>query len=275
MLDATLKPRNQSYLKSIEMKNNLKILIVSIMYLITLISCEKNDDLNTSFDDVKIKQIIIEETNYTDTISFEYNENDLLIKGVHCGGMYFTNEYDSLNRLIRTNRFNSTGLYHYFTFQYDSNTITRIRYQYYPYTDSWGGDNEKSVYCYNSQNQCERIDYYNKDDNENWIKSDYYTLCNWSSGNLIELKNFNGNNIDHTEKYQYDNKLNPEKLLDYIISPWTKSKNNPISILTAYSDGRETSTTFNYTYNEFGYPIKKDRIDDVGTHTEKYEYEFQ
>ena len=44
VLHETLKPRNQSYLKSIEMNNNLKILIVSIMYLITLISCEKKDE---------------------------------------------------------------------------------------------------------------------------------------------------------------------------------------------------------------------------------------
>jgi len=45
VLDTTLKPRNQSYLKSVEMNNNLKILIVSII-LITLISCEKKDEYN-------------------------------------------------------------------------------------------------------------------------------------------------------------------------------------------------------------------------------------
>jgi hypothetical protein len=173
------------------------------------------------------------------------------------------------------NRYNSSGLYHYFTFEYGMNTITRFRYQYYPYTDTWGGDNEKSVYSYNLQNNCERIDYYTKDDNGEWIESDYFTLCFWNNDNLTELKHYVGDNIDYTEIYQYDNKSNPEKLLNYMISPWTKSKNNPISSSTLFSDGRETHTTFNYTYNNYGYPVKKDRIDDIGTHSEIYEYEFE
>lgn len=256
------------------MNHNLTKIIIGMISIILFISCEKDQDqIEETFNSVKIIKWITISDGAIDTIKFVYNDNNLLIKGNHYGGSYFTNEYDDSNRLISNKSYSSSGLYHYFTFQYDSNSITRIRYQYYPFQDSWGGDNEKSVYCYDSQNHCERIDYYGKNDNGDWIKSDYFTLCTWVNDNLTELKHYKGKNLEYAETYQYDNKLNPEKLLNYMISPWTKSKNNMISSSTKYSDGRETKTTYEYSYNEYGYPTMKTRIDDIGS-TEKFEYEF-
>ena len=257
------------------MKTLFKILLIGLCYLLVFTSCEKEEEILLSFNSVRIETIINNSIGNIDTITFVYNDNELISKGVYYSGMYFTNEYDNLNRIIRMNSYSSNGLYHYFTFQYDSNSITRMRYQYYPYSDTWGGDNEKSVYIYNSQSNCERIDYYTKDENENWVKSNYYTLCSWNNDNLTEYKHYDGNNLDYIETYQYDNKFNPERLLNYSISPWTKSKNNPIKISTQYSDGRKTNTTFVYNYNEYGYPIEKERVDDIGTSSEIYEYEFK
>ena len=37
--------------------------------------------------------------------------------------------------------FGNSGPIIYFTYQYDSSTITRMRYQYYQNTKSYGGDN--------------------------------------------------------------------------------------------------------------------------------------
>ena len=51
-------------------------------------------------------------------------------------------------------------------------------------------------------------------------------------------------NSESTLIYEYDDKLNPEKLLQYLIEPENKSKNNPLRIITHYSDGRESITTF-------------------------------
>ncbi len=84
------------------MKIFFKILIISILYLSTLISCEKNDDSNTSSDDIRIKQIITEgpHSHHADTISFEYNENNLLIKCIDSEGNYSTREYDSIFRIV-------------------------------------------------------------------------------------------------------------------------------------------------------------------------------
>lgn len=257
------------------MKPKLTQIIIGLITVLLIYSCEKEQvDHDKTFNSVKILKWITITDGAIDTITFDYNDDDLLIKGNHNGGLYFTNEYDDLNRLIRNNSYNNSGLYHYFTFDYDSNTITRIRYQYYSFQDTWGGDNEKSVYCYNSKNECERIDFYSKNDNGDWDKSDYYTVCIWTNDNLTELKHYNGESIEYTETFQYDDKLNPEKLLNYIISPWTKSKNNMISSSTKYSDGRETTTTYEYTYNDYGYPTTKIRIDDIGS-TEKFDYEFQ
>ena len=259
------------------MKNLIKASILGIFYFLILTSCE-NEELILSFDSVRIKTIIRSSQENTETTTtYEYNEYNLITKGVNTGGGYFTNEYDSSNRLIQSNSYNSHGLYNYFTFQYDSNSITRIRFQYYPYSDSWGGDNEKSVYIYNSLNNCERIDYYTKDENENWVKSIYYTLCFWNNNNLTEMKNYEGNNLDYISTYQYDNKYNPEKLLTQAISPWTKSKNNPVKISTIYTDGRESNISFSYKYNEYGYPIEKQSHHDICdlSETTKYEYEFK
>jgi len=257
------------------MKILLKILPIGLFYFLVFSSCEKDEENLLSFNSVRIKKIINNSNGNIDTITFEYNDNEQISKGVHYDKMYFTVEYDDLNRITRMNSYNSNGLYYYLTFQYESNSITRMRYQYYPYSDTWSGDNEKSVYIYNSQSNCERIDYYTKDENENWIKSSYYTLCYWDNDNLTELKHFDGDNLDYIETYQYDNKFNPEKLLNYSISPWTKSKNNPIKISTEYFDERKTSTIFIYNYNKYGYPTEKERIDDIGTQTEIFEYEFR
>jgi hypothetical protein len=259
------------------MKTLFKILLTGLFYLLIFNSCEKEEEMLLSFNSVKIKSIINNSTGNLDTITFVYNDNELIYKGMRYGEMCFSNEYDDLNRITRMDSYSSNGLYLYLTFQYDSNSITRIRYQYYPYSDTWGGDNEKSVYIYNSQSNCERIDYYTKDENENWIKSIYYTLCFWNNDNLTELKHYEGNNLDYIETYQYDNKFNPEKLLNYAISPWTKSKNNPIRISTIYSDGRETNISFNYKYNEYGYPKEKESNYDICdlSETTEYEYEFR
>ena len=256
------------------MKHKFTKAIVGMILIISFISCEKDQDqFDETFNSVKITKWITISDGAIDTIKFDYNDDNLLIKGNHSGGSYLTNEYDNLNRLISNKSYNSSGLYHYFTFQYESNTTTRIRYQYYTSQDSWGGDNEKTVYCYNAQNHCEQIDYYGKNDNGDWIKSDYYTICKWTNDNLTELEHYKGENLEYTETYQYDNKLNPGKLLTYMISPWTKSKNNMISLSTKYSDGRETTTTFEYSYNKYGYPTIKTRIDDIES-IEKFEYEY-
>ncbi len=235
--------------------------IIGLITVLLIYSCDKwqvgNDN---TFNSVKILKSITITDGAIDTITFDYNNDDLLIKGNHCGGSYFTNEYDDLNRLIRNNSYNSSGLLHYMTFEYDSNSISRICYQYYPFQDTWGGDNEKTVFCYNSKNQCEQIDYYTKNDNGDWDKSDFFTICIWTNDNLTELRHYNGKNLEYTETYKYDDKFNPEKLLNYIISPWTKSKNNIISSHTKYSDGRETTTTYEYSYNNYGYPTQKIRI---------------
>ena len=256
------------------MKHKFIKVIVEMILIISFISCEKDQNqYDETFNSVKITKWIIVSDQAIDTIKFDYNSDNLLIKGSHYGGSYFTNKYDNLNRLISNKSFNSSGLYRYFTYQYESNTTTRIHYQYYTYQDSWGGDNKKTVYYYNIHNHCEQIDYYDKNDNGDWIKSDYYTICKWTNDNLTELKHYKGENLEYTESYQYDNKLNPEKILNYLISPWTKSKNNMISFSTKYSDGRKTTTTFKYSYNKYGYPTIKTRIDDIGS-VEKFEYEF-
>ena len=76
----------------------------------------------------------------------------------------------------------------------------------YPFSTIWGGGNEKQVYIYNSNSQCERIEYYKKYEKEKWLKSEYYTLCFWTNDNMTMSKHFKGDNLEFTETYQYDNR---------------------------------------------------------------------
>ena len=257
------------------MKILFKISQIGLFYLLSFTCCAQDEEIVLSFETVRIYRIINSSVENFDTISFEYNNNESIIKGVHSSGTYFTNEYDDSNRLIQLNSYNSNGLNLYFTFQYNSNSITTMRFLYYPDSDTWGGDDEKSVYFYNLQNNCERIDYYFKKDNGDWAKSEYYSICTWINDNLTEYKHYKGDNLEYTETYQYDDKLNPEKLLNHMISPWTKSKNNMINSSKQYQDGRQTFATYEYSYNEFIYPTKKIRIDEIGINTKEYEYKFE
>lgn len=256
------------------MKNFIIYFFPGFLLLINILLV-KADSPDSSFYKVKINQRITE-NKWTEsyTTIFEY-DGELMVKGTSSGGWFFSIEYDSLHRLIKSSMFGNSGPIIYFTYQYDSSTITRMRYQYYQNTKSYGGDNEKSVYQYNCKNQCERIEYYKKDNKGYWIKSDSYSLYKWANENLIEVQKFNKNELESTLIYEYDDKLNPEKLLQYLIEPENKSKNNPLRIITHYSDGRESITTFEYKYNGFGYPTKKERIDEIGTQTTKYIYDFQ
>jgi hypothetical protein len=249
-------------------------IIIGLLSLISLLSCEQEQFDNT-FNSVKIQKWIMITDQYIDTMVFEYNNDDLLIKGSRFESFYFINEYDDLHRITKSSSFDSNRIDHCRTFQYDSNTITTIDYQRYPYHDTLGGGKTKHIYHYNSQNNCERIDSYSKNDIGDWIKSDYYQTCTWVNNNLTEFHAYNGNNLEYAETYQYDNKLNPKKMLDYIISPWTKSKNNMISCTVNYSDDSQATTTYEYSYNKYGYPTEQIRTDALGITIEKYEYKFE
>lgn len=245
-------------------------LLIGLISILFLSSFEKESNIST----VRISQITSEELQYKSSTTFKYNNRGLLIKNFDEKGGYSTYEYDSLKRIVRLNSYDERGLCFYYTYEYNLNSISTMNFMLYPFsTTTWSGGKEKQTYIYNSNNHCERIEYYTKHENENWLKSEYFTLCFWTNDNLTMIKHFNGDKLEYTETYQYDSKNNPQKLLNYLIYPEYTSKCNPITRTKKFQDGREVQTTYNYIYNDLDYPIQIDRIDMIGVHKEFYKYE--
>lgn len=259
--------------------------ILFFLLLIAIISgaFSQTDKLNSNQNKIRIRQMIFAEIEHGDTIghdttTFVYDDYGLMIKGIHPNGNYFINEYDSLKRLIRTTSYTKQGPSDYSTFQYDSNTMSMIRYhQYDSFYNSWGGGNEKSIFYYDSVKQCQKIEYYHKyvsKDTWNyekvfektpWEKSEYHTVYYWDKNNVVEIKHFKDSEIEFIETFQYDDKYNPEKLFSNLISnPWRLTTNNAINRVKRLSDGRSSTVVFKYVYNNLGYPIKKITISKIG-----------
>ena len=243
-------------------------LAIGIIIMILIASCEK-DQLDKTYNSVELSKLITVNESTIDTLVFDYNKDGLLIKYSYTGStLYYTNEYDEWKQLIRNNSYNGSGLYHYFTIQYNTDTITK----YFPFIDEWGTGDVKVIHVYNSNSECERVNYYYKKENEDWQQSDY-ELYTWKNNNITEIKHYSENELDYTVTYYYDDKKNPEQLLNYMTSPITKTKNNIISSSTLYSNGSEIVSTFEYEYNDYEYPKIKTCLEGNEPVT-KYEYKF-
>ena len=259
-------------------------LIIGLLSMI-LFSCdnEMNAETTVTAQDSKIKtfnSVILKKKTYTNeylntTIKYDYNKDNLLVRLNFSEESYITFEYDNSARLIKKNKFRNMELYAYFIFQYESNTMTEIRYLYNSHNDSWEADNLKMVYHYDAQNNCEQVAYYYKQMNGSWgSKPSYSKKCKWLKGNLTELKHYNGESLLYTQTFQYDDKLNPEKSLNYMDEPWTKSKNNVLRSAKKNINGPEKIVSYKYVYNEYAYPIKRITVNGVESSTEIFEYDF-
>ena len=260
-------------------------LIFGLLAVVTLLSFDQvnnegdyasmQDKHSRTFNSIVLKQTTTITENHITIVKYEYNNENLITKVNHSGGVYSILEYDDSDRIIKMESFNSQGLYHYFTFQYDGNSTTRISHQYNKKNEAWEGDNLKTVFYYDAKNNCERIDYYTRNESGDWEKSTNSIKCTWLKGNLTELKHYTGDELKMTETFQYDDKLNPEKELNFMISPWTKSKNNIVSVTSRHSDDTESIISYRYTYNKYGYPGEKKWESGGETITENFEYHIE
>jgi len=241
--------------------------------LILLFSCAK-EEIYKTFTSAKIRQVTFIIDDYVDNIRYEYDENGLLIRGYSSDILSCEFEYDDLDRLSKVDYFYNSKLDECVTYQYDSNEVTRMSY-FYPIQDTVNGAYERTVFYYDTQKKCQRIEYYQKDENLHWTKSDYNTHFTWNDGNINEKKHYFGDSLVSTETYQYDDKFNLEKLYNWVVSPWTQCKNNMISYIKESSNGGVTSYTFQYSYNDYGLPSKKVLELVKETHIEMYEYDFE
>jgi hypothetical protein len=91
----------------------------------------------------------------------------------------------------------------------------------------------------------------------------YYSIYNFSNGNLISVKAYNLTTHALLEEdfYAYDNKINPFHLLtpQYIGNPVSSSKNNVVhyKIVSYKHVPTNPELSFEYGYNDKDYPVKK------------------
>jgi|GEM_PF-3475699 len=240
---------------------------------VSFISCEKDDD-----SEPKEKKLLpIKITEYEDGIYdgetiFEYDNSNKLIKMDYGDEYYNTFEYDSDNRLTRSNTFEDDSLYKY------------------------------ELYSYNSSNQIIKIQSYDKDDvaksyyvheydiNGNVIKKTqynlngtlvlYYTFLYDESNNMINEKYYWADypsGVVSTEKYEewtitYDDKNNIFKSVNMPFL-WETYINNELTstYIEHYGDNYTETNNNVYVYNEANYPVEYTEVDDG----EKYEIEYK
>jgi hypothetical protein len=100
--------------------------------------------------------------------------------------------------------------------------------------------------------------------------SSYFSVYTFSGGNLISLKahDLSTNELLEEHTYAYDNKINPHYKLShqYLGSPIASSKNNVLhyKIVSYKHIPQNPEMTYEYTYNDKGYPVEKYILGNTG-----------
>jgi hypothetical protein len=101
------------------------------------------------------------------------------------------------------------------------------------------------------------------------LKKQYFDAV----GNVIKEEGLNANNtINSTTIFLYDSKNNPFKNITgwIILGAGGLGMINNVTKMSSYSGGFTNITTYNYQYNDQGYPISQ--IETTGNYTDSYQY---
>ncbi|OFX27409.1 MAG: hypothetical protein A2041_01690 [Bacteroidetes bacterium GWA2_31_9b] len=237
-------------------------LIFVIVSIFLFFSCEEDDDGYKKYNEIFLTQII--SNNEIITI-LEYNLFGQVSKEKYGDTIYRLYEYNSNGKLVKRSTYYGIAnpeyeneLAAYDTIIYENNKIIEEHYSENIIEGSFELANYYE-YILNSNNECIELILFDKIGSE--IES---TVITWSNKNIVEYTTTYSDGSWRNGKYKHDNEYNPYVLCSNIITPWSLSKNNLTRAIIhkSYSDVVDT-LDWNYTYNDYGFPIKRESYSDA------------
>lgn len=170
-------------------KTNSILLVISLLTILLIASCDKDDNGEPSDPKCLISSLNIawyevcdEETwSDNDTINLFYDSNDRLSKWEWFDGEYMLFIYNS-NGKIETIEEHWGDEVYYLQFTWEGNKVTRHGY--------WGDEpsSSKIIIEFNNNDEIVRADSYYKYEDE-WVLV-RYNLYTWQNGNLVKIENY-------------------------------------------------------------------------------------
>lgn len=275
-------PNNKKTMKS--KKNTLFVAgFISFLIMSCILSCEKEGEkTNPCQDPTKIRQLKENGVTWEDII---YNDKCEVYEYLEAYS-YKKYIYNSQNQLVKIEQamlFNpmscfmpapgeiytdprETPITQYQEFEYDSEgkiskklfyfknseSFNLVSYQTFEYENNL----PKQINLFNPENKSTEKYIYTYDNNGNVLSDKYYTCEEGKDFTLV-----------YTNKYEYDDKINPFTVFSFDGNPGKYTNKNNITkniYINGYSEQEYTySRETSYEYNETGYPVKINSMDVV------------
>jgi hypothetical protein len=265
----------------------LKIIIVSLLLVTAFYSCKKDDPVTDVTGNVPVKTIlpVLSQVMSDNQATFIYVYNSSKLISEEKSKFYFTiNQYNTKNQLISTDYYSNSNILSAdlqvvqaamdqqewvtpdspnkggtITYDYNANgQLTKSTYtpvvgssQYSEFTyDSYNKIYKQTLFWGDAQTGYIEYSY---DGKGNLVKEDLYNLTATGTAELIT-----------TTAYEFDNQLNPYKLVSRLMTPGINTNLNNIIKETFTIHGQSATGSDNvqvtqstYIYNANGYPVSK------------------
>jgi YD repeat-containing protein len=204
------------------------------------------------------------------TVTYLYDGNNRIISSQQVNGKTNTTttsdySYDNNNRVSSITH--SSGEKDTYTYDAEGKVTSRT------VSDNTGYGLSETFF-YNESNQLMRKENYSVAGvNKTLVQVTDYEYPNSSMRNpslvTVSLGSGASSTVVLTSEYTYDNKNTPPSLTT--LSP-EATTNNVIEVTCTYSNAQPTTSTFSYTYNAKGYPVKSVHTTSEGSYTTSFTY---
>lgn len=242
-------------------------LLLVVLVAGSLVNCSTKESIGPS--SCYLASVQFETTQIS--VTYSYDENHSVISATEVNGktnttITSTYAYDNIHRVSSITR--SNGEKDTFTYDQEGKVTSRT------VSDNTGyGLIEK--FFYNESNQLMRKENYSvAGTSQTLAQTNDYEYTNSSARNpsLVTISLGSGASLTavQTNEYTYDNKNTPASLIT--LSP-EATTNNVIEVTTTYLNTPvPVTSTFSYTYNAKGYPVKAIHTTSSGSYTTNYSY---
>lgn len=228
-----------------------KILCLFGALALSLTSCS-SDDSSGSSDSVLLKKIVLTSADGdgTSTVNYKYDGNKIVSITDETGSMNYTYTGDVITKLEFKHPDGIVEQINTFTYNAEGKLATFLRVEYE--NDVLTG--HKEVFTYNADGTIS-VKSYTGNETTQTNPSGTATI-KFVNGDVSEIISSNSPN----HKYVYDGKNNPAKnILGWSKIAFVEGEGNGVfqNELSDTSDG-DVLSTYKYTYNDAGYPVKSE-----------------
>jgi hypothetical protein len=259
----------------------IRIISLCLIYVAISFACQKEDHFNIeNSESAFLSQIIIdkapsfeytytsaklineEKSKFTYTVNTYNDQNQLVATDIYANFAILSNDLQvsetamSQKNWVTPTKSNLSGSIKY---EYDGNDQL-IKAIYNPAT----GSQQSSQFTHDENERINRQNLYWENNQVGYIEYSYDINGNLTEENLFNITSTGGVELSTTTVYEYDNKLNPFKLISSLMTPGINTNTNNIIKETqtihmnAAQGGDITGITANsYKYNANGYPVSK------------------